>query len=326
MSSSVARERSLVAPSSGYVEGWMDEDAAAAAGQLFGKGPAGLLVVDHRHLLSSTARVVGAELGELHFKVWMAIITLHVGGGQPASGAGQSSIGELSRLIWGVGKQTGGSNTRKILRALTELDSARFTLPGYDTVNDQVASGVGRTSLFTDLYIDGALLSAFEHRGEHGLTAKDFGQRTGGKGCTVSWQLHKRYCQRLAQSELRRFDWAKAQQLRGVALALWMVFGAPRLHYRPVLEDAGLQMLELALSAEHCHALGVRAGTDAARRRTLNEAGPRVCAADRSFVSFEAHGGRGAASVLRVVRTADLGEIDGEPPEIAPSDQLMLQA
>jgi hypothetical protein len=52
----------------GAVEGWMDDDAGTAAGQLFGSGPAGLLVIDARELLTSTARVVGAQMGELHFK------------------------------------------------------------------------------------------------------------------------------------------------------------------------------------------------------------------------------------------------------------------
>ena len=75
------------------------------------------------------------------------------------------------------------------------------------------------------------------------------------------------------------------------------------LPYRPVFEATGdLETVEIPLVEQHCHALGVRAGTDAARRRTFNEAGPRVVAADKAFVSFEAHGGRGRDSFLRVVR------------------------
>lgn len=305
----------------------MDEDAATAATQLFGTGPAGVLVVDHRELLSSTARVVGAQLGELHFKVWMAVVTLHVASGQPATGIGESTIGELNRIIWGSEKETGGSNTRKILKALTDLDSARFTLPGYDPVKERVADGVGRTSLFTDLYIDGTLLRAFEERGSHGMGSADFGRQLGGKGRgTVSWKLHPRYRERLAESDLRRFDWTKAQQLRGVALALWMLFSSPRVPYRRVLEEPDLQIVEVPLSLEHCHALGVRAGTDAARRRTLNDAGPRVCAADRSFTAFEAHGGRGRDSFLRVVRRIDLSETaDASPSEPAAQEQLAFQ-
>ena len=115
--------------------------------------------------------------------------------------------------------------------------------------------------------------------------------------------VHPDYTQRLAESDLRRFDWTKAQRLRGVALALWMVFTSPRVPYRPVFEAReDLEIVEVPLTVEHCHALGVRAGTDAARRRTFNEAGPRVCAADRSFVAFEAHGGRARDSFLRVIR------------------------
>src|SRR5271163_1014898 len=102
MSEVVLRQRSLLPLGErGAIEGWMDDDVASAATQLFGSGPSGLLVVDARELLTSTARVVGAQLGELHFKAWMAVITLHVAQGMPADGRGSSTAGELSRLIWG---------------------------------------------------------------------------------------------------------------------------------------------------------------------------------------------------------------------------------
>ncbi len=301
----------------------MDEDAATAAGQLFGDGPAGLLVVDHRELLSSTARVVGAQLGELHFKVWMALVTLHVATGQPENGAGETSVGELARIIWGARTHPGGSQTREILKALTGLDNAKFTLPGYHGIKQRAAPGITRTSLFSELYIDGTLLRAFQEQGQHGMNLTDFGREHGGKGRgTIAWKLHERYRDRLADSELRRFDWAKAQQLRGVALTLWMLFSSARVPYRPVFgSEEGLEMVEVPLTLEHCQALGVRAGTDAARRRTFNQAGPRVCGADHVFWSFEAHGGRGRDSFLRVVR-----EKQQDSPLVAafPDGQLEL--
>lgn len=279
----------------------MDEDAAASAGQLFGSGPAGLLVIDHRELLSSTARVVGAQLGELHFKAWMALITLHVAHGLPEDGVGESNISEFARMIWGD-KERGGSNTKKLLRALFELEGSRFTVPGWNTALQQPGDGASATRLLIDLYVDRAILQAYESGGA-ATDRAEIGRQMGGKGRgTIAWKLHPTYTQRLAESDLRRFDWAKAQQLRGVALALWMLFSSPRVPYRSYLDSAGDEIVEVPLSVEHCHALGVRAGTDAARRRTLNEAGPRVCAADKSFRSFEAHGGRNRASFLRVVR------------------------
>jgi hypothetical protein len=91
------------------------------------------------------------------------------------------------------------------------------------------------------------------------------------------------------------------------------VFTSPRVPYRPVFERAGeLEMVEIRLTLEHCHALGVRNAADAGRRRTLNDAGQRVCAADKSFVAFEAHGGRGRDSFLRIIRT---------PPKTSPLEQ-----
>lgn len=260
-----------------------------------------MLVIDARELLTSTARVVGTQLGELHFKTWMAIVTLHVACGAPEEGRVSTTIGELARLIWGEDKHRGGSNTRKLLRALHDLRDARFTVPGFDLVNRRPAEGVSDTGLLINLYVDATLLRTFS--GE-ALEQAEIGRDMGGKGRgTIGWRMHPDYAGHLAATELRRFDWAKAQQLRGVALALWMVFTSPRVPYRPLFDGPGdLEKIEIPLREEHCHALGVRASTDAARRRTFNEAGPRVVGADKSFVSFEAHGGRGRDSFLRVVR------------------------
>jgi len=105
-----------------------------------------------------------------------------------------------------------------------------------------------------------------------------------------------------------------------------MVFTSPRVPYRPVLERRGeLEMVEIPLTLEHCHALGVRASTDAARRRTFNEAGERVCAADKSFVAFEAHGGRGRDSFLRIIRTPP-PDPPVSQPAFVPAQQLTLAA
>ena len=300
----VPRQRSLVPLGErGYVEGWMDDDVASAATQLFGRGPRGMLVIDARELLTSTARVVGAQLGELHFKVWMALITLHVAHGMPVDGRGSSAIGELSRLIWGGDRARGGSNTRKLLRTLFDLRQTQFTVPGYDLVHQCPADGVSDTSLLINLYVDEAILKAFEAPNPD-VDRSELGKALGSKrNGTIAWRLHPDYAQRLAEADLRRFDWTKAQQLRGVALALWMVFTSPRVPYRRVFDGGQpLEMVEVPLTTEHCNALGVRAGTDAARRRTLSDAGRRLCAADRSFVLFEAHGGRGSPSFLRIMR------------------------
>jgi hypothetical protein len=318
----VLRQRSLIPLGSrGPIEGWMDDDVASAATQLFGGGPRGLLVIDARELLTSTARVVGAQLGELHFKAWMALITLHVAQAMPAEGRGASTAGELSRLIWGDDRARGGSNTKKLVRTLLDLREARFTVPGYDLVNQRPAAGVSDTSLLINLFVDDTILRAYNEPGTHGLERADFGRALGAKGRgTIAWRMHPDYTQRLGEAELRRFDWAKAQQLRGVALALWMVFTSPRVPYRQVFEQTGdLETVDVPLTLEHCHALGVYNTADAGRRRTLNDAGRRVCAADRSLKAFEAHGGRGRDSFLRIVRHRPAG-----PPLDRPFDPAQL--
>ena len=306
------RQRSLLPTASGSLEGWMDEDAAAAAGQLFGDGPRGVLVIDARQLLTSTARVVGAQLGALHFKTWMALVTLHVAHGMPEDGKATSSIGELARLIYGADTTRGGNNTRHLLRAIFDLRQAQFTVPGYDMVNQRPAAGVSDTSLLINLYVDATILKAYNAPGAHGIDRAEFGKHLGARSReTIAWRLHPDYTHRLAESDLRRFDWTKAQQLRGVAMALWMVFSSERVPYRRVFDATeDIETVEVPLTIEHCNALGVRAGADAARRRTLNDAGRRVCEADRSFIEFQAHGGRGRPSFLRVVRRAQGSALD----------------
>jgi len=328
----------------GTLEGWMDEDAASAAGQLFGSGPCGVLVIDARELLSSTARVVGAALGELHFKAWMALITLHVVHGMPEDGRASTTLGELARLVWGGRRERSGKDTFALLDVMHDLRDAKFTVPGYDLVNQRPAAGVSDTSLLINLFVDETILKGYtaekarrrlgarrrvliaaQRAGEvtaaqlkrelanvdrdaaniQRLERAEFGKHLGGKGRgTLAWRMHPDYTQRLGETELRRFDWTKAQAMRGAALTLWMGFTSPRMPYRPMFDaPQDLELVEIPLTVEHCHALGVHASTDAARRRTFNDAGARVCAADNTFKAFEAHGGRGMDSFLRVVRT-----------------------
>jgi hypothetical protein len=335
----------------GPLEGWMDDDAASAAGQLFGSGPSGVLVIDARELLSSTARVVGAALGELHFKAWMALITLHVAHGMPDDGRATTTLGELGRLVWGGRREGSGKDTFALLEVMHDLREAKFTVPGYDLVNQRPAAGVSDTSLLINLFVDETILKRYaaekERRGvlkrKRELTSAQLqselakiervdraviGKQLGGKGRgTLAWRMHPDYTQRLGETELRRFDWTKAQAMRGVALTLWMGFTSPRMPYRPVFEaPQHLEIVEIPLTLEHCYALGVRAGTDAARRRTFNDAGARVCAADMAFQAFEAHGGRGRDSFLRVVRTPSAQSVLDRPGPRVPEGQLSLGA
>lgn len=348
----------------GTLQGWMDEDAASAAGQLFGSGPRGVLVIDARELLSSTARVVGAALGELHFKAWMALITLHVAHGMPEDGRSTTTLGELARLVWGA-RESSGKDNFALLDVMHDLRDAKFTVPGYDLVNQRPADGVSDTSLLINLFVHETILKGYmaekarrelarrkreivaAHRDgrmsgsqrDRQLAAIDrevtsitrvdrasVGKQLGGKGRgTLAWRMHPDYTQRLGDTELRRFDWTKARAMRGIALTLWMGFTSPRMPYRPVFDASDpLEVVEIPLTLEHCHALGVRSGADAARRRTLNDAGARVVAADRSFQAFEAHGGRGMDSFLRVVRTPPSQSVLDRPGPTPPPGQLTL--
>jgi hypothetical protein len=171
------------------------------------------------------------------------------------------------------------------------------------------------TNLLNSLHFDEAILAAF--RGEHALDRREFGQLLGDKGPgTIAWQLNDTYVRALQEADLQRFDWTKVHQLRGVALALWLVFTSARIPYRELLAAPESEVVEVELNEAHCRALGVTAATDAARRRTFNEAGRRVCRADAEFEAFEAHGGRGLPSFLRIVRRRRLSR-NGVRAELA---------
>ncbi len=103
-------------------------------------------MIDARELLTSTARVVGATLGELHFKAWMALITIHVAGGMPETGWGSSAVGEFGRIVWGPEKSWGGKETRQLHLGLV-FDS-RWMLPASTQDHDgQVALDDVRSQL-----------------------------------------------------------------------------------------------------------------------------------------------------------------------------------
>lgn len=325
------RQRALLPAAGGAVEGWIDDDVATAATQLFG-GSAGLLTIDHHDVLRSTARVVGSKWGDVHLKLFMAIITLHVNHGMPQDGVSYTSAAELASIIWGYGtrsdgtvRRKGGAETKDLLRALSDLRSARFVFRGRGLRGEDAAVTTD-VDFLANLMLDDTLLRAFQAPGATGLSQADFGRAFGkrqGRG-TIGWRLDPLYVRRLSDAELRRFDLLKAQQLRGAALAMWLLFSSPRIPYRSLFgaHRSGLVSVDVPLTEAHCHELGVKNAQAAGRRRTINQAGERICAADRSFVSFEAHGGRGQSEFLRIVRR-DVTTDALERPYGA-ADQLML--
>jgi hypothetical protein len=106
---------------------------------------------------------------------------------------------------------------------------------------------------------------------------------------------------------------------------LWIAIDTS-LHARRASRLRQLELVEIPLTLDHCHALGVYNNNDAGRRRTLNEAGERVCAVDRSFQSFEARGVRGQDSFLRVVRKPPLTSPLARPFDGAPQELRLLVA
>jgi hypothetical protein len=121
-----------------------------------------LLVIDARELLTSTAASWGPQLGEVHFKVWRALITLHVARANLLTARDRAGSGSFSRIVWGANSTRGGIDTRRLLGAMIDLRQARFTVPGYDLVNERPALGVSDTNLLVRLYVDEQVLRTYE--------------------------------------------------------------------------------------------------------------------------------------------------------------------
>ncbi len=77
------------------------------------------------------------------------------------------------------------------MRAIFDLRQARFTVPGYDMVNQRPADGASDTSLLISLYVDEAILKAYKAPGAHGIDRSEFGKHLGARSReTIAWQLH----------------------------------------------------------------------------------------------------------------------------------------
>lgn len=93
-----------------------------------------MLVSDARELLSSPARVVGAALGELHFNAWMALIT-HVVHGDARRRPRHDDPRGAGTPGCGASRREGGKDTFALLDVMHDLPEAKFSVPGYDPVN-----------------------------------------------------------------------------------------------------------------------------------------------------------------------------------------------
>ena len=226
-------------PGSSERRGYLEANIAAASGQLGGRPP-GRLVVNSREVLASTARVVGATLGEMHFNTFVALTMVYVHEGAPDDGAGAATLGRLHRLVHGEvsrhGRSTkGGRGYLAIVNALEDLFEAKITVQGYDTVTGRLTpGGFSKTRLLVDLFWDEDLERARETALEG--RSNELAARLGAKRAenTVRWRFHQAYVARIRAGDLVTLDWEKLRALRGVAKTLWLQLSAPRFMFRPV--------------------------------------------------------------------------------------------
>lgn len=307
---------SSLEPINGILPGVMDGALADEALGVFG-GEAGVpLCIDGHEVLGSTARAIGVTLGVMHFKVWAALITIFAACGKRPDGRGEATQGELVRLIYG--EEKGGTERDMIVRCFLQLRRLAVWLPGFNVIDDMAAEGASDLNPIARAYIDPAILEGFGQRKKNAayrhlvspdLQAKELApfperQRAHGarRAASFVWQFDPLYSKHLiADDGLRAFDWQHMQRLDGVALPLWMLFTSEKIPYRPVMGTTDEEMVEVPLTEQATRALRVYAKDTAGMRRTVNNAGKRVCLADSRFVAFEAGGGRGP-SFLRVIR------------------------
>jgi hypothetical protein len=304
---------SVVGPSAPDARGYLEANIAATAGQL-SSPRAGRVVIDGREVLASTAQVVGAELGEVHFNTFIAQTMLYVNAGMPPNGAGAATLGELHATIHGPGATKGGRAYASIVRALNDLYEASITVSGYNSVTRQLEEGTySKTRLLVDLAWHEALEEV--RRGQlddRALGALLGRARLGSK--TVHWVFHHRYVEQIRAGELVSLDWERLRSLRGVAKTLWLQLAAPRFEFARFRERPDLEWIAIPLSPHAYDAFNVRATEPAARRRTLLQAGERIMKVDPRYVCFELASGRGER--LQIVRRVDDAQatLQGHPP------------
>ncbi|MTD47296.1 hypothetical protein GKE82_24125 [Conexibacter sp. W3-3-2] len=320
----------------GPLDGWMDDDAALAAGQLFSRGEnRGILVVNGDQLLGDTARVVGAELGEMHFRIWAALTTIWASSGCPANGSLSFTLGELTRTIIGDSKSVSSRDRDRILEALFDLRDARITLPGYDLETRTAKPVVADTALIISFQIAGELLRAYRRRDPSRLKdgeledsdqLEDLKALGGRRGSTLKVRLHPEYVDRLLEADLRRFDWSKTHKLSGVGLKLWLIFSDRRIRYLPakpwelppgITAQPGetLEWCQVELTPENAAGLGVTAARRVDRRKPLRRGCQQVLDVDGSFAAMEVINGGNDEDVLYVLRRGG-GAPTGRPNQL----------
>ncbi len=282
--------------------GYLDPDVAASVGQLVGPSP-GRVRVNGREVLASTTQLVGAEWGETHRNVLIALTMTYVERGK--NGIAEASLGKVARVMYGW--DAGGEQYKAIAQAIADLHDGKLTIADFDVTTGEPAPGMySSTHLLIDLVWHKDLERVFEGklRGR-----EDIGRQLGavrGRN-TIRWRFHPGYAERVDSAEVISLDWDRLRALRGVAQGLWIQLSAPRFPFAPVLEQPGHERLELTLDPAAYQAFGISARQERDCRRTLNCAGERIVDADPAYELFEAHGGRNTPSRLVVVRRAGAG-------------------
>jgi hypothetical protein len=62
--------------------------------------------------------------------------------------------------VWGA-RENSGKDNFALLDVMHDLRDAKFTVPGYDLVNQRPADGVSDTSLLINLYVDETILKGY---------------------------------------------------------------------------------------------------------------------------------------------------------------------
>jgi len=109
----------------------VEANFAAVAGQLGAGHDGGRLELDAREILGATARLVGAQLGDIETDTSIALTQLYVEQGTRDDFKVVGTKKSLARLIYGTDR-IGGKNVAQIHKALVSLFRMELQFRGYD--------------------------------------------------------------------------------------------------------------------------------------------------------------------------------------------------
>lgn len=258
----------------------VEANFAAVAGQLNADtGGAGRLqLIDGREILSATARLVGARLGDTEIDTSIAVTQHYVEQGMPGDFKVSATKKSLARLLYNG--RLGGTNTEQIHKALVALWRMELNFHGYNAATGTTQTIYAR--LFTRLRFDDQITFRRDDPARYDPAVMG----ASGEG-TVEITLDEWLASQVRAGYWVAVDWERLRALSGHAKTLWLLLNTPSAPFLVVPDAPSRERLVVPLDESAYRALGIHRKQARDRRRALRLAGQRIMRADPTYVNFD---------------------------------------